>query len=90
MAMPRHTQGLDFRAQVPSIAPRNSSAFHARSQVYLRPSLLFSKGAGGWRSRPWLTLYKEAFTRPQMAYQVVEKTAALGALETELEERQSR
>lgn len=28
--------------------------------------------------------------RPQMAYQVVEKTAALGALETELEERQRR
>lgn len=34
--------------------------------------------------------YREAFHRPQMAYQVVEKTAALGALESELETRQSR
>lgn len=49
---------------------------------------------GGWSSRPWLKPYKEAHLSdpnpPQMAYQVVEKSAALGALESELEERRRR
>lgn len=54
------------------------------------------RGGGGSSPRPIRREGLEApvptwpARRPQMAYQVVEKSAALGALEAELEQRQSR